>query len=60
MITLAESLAWLGTEDCPCLHRYGRGPILYGIPMMDGWIRTSTDPRCPHHGDDRPEPVAPR
>ena len=42
-------LAYLSTQDCPCPYEYKNLGKLYGISMGKGWVRTGTDPHCPHH-----------
>lgn len=49
--SLAANFRWLHTEGCTCSHMHGSYGRLYGISMGNGWIRTTTDPACPHHGE---------
>ncbi len=42
-------LAFLRQEDCACDFRWAGLGRLYGVSMGNGWVRTSTDPSCPHH-----------
>lgn len=58
--SLAASLAWLKTPDCPCPHDWKSYGTLDRISMGMGWVRMRTDPACPHHGESRPEPRPPR
>jgi hypothetical protein len=46
-------MAWLGTTDCPCDHRWNNArATLHGMWMRNGWERTTTEAGCPHHGTD--------
>lgn len=39
-----------GNVPCKCEHAsVGMGRI-QGIDMGKGWVRTTTNPHCPHHG----------
>lgn len=44
-------LEYLGTPDCPCPTEYASLGILHGVSMGKGWVRVSTDPVCPYHGE---------
>jgi hypothetical protein len=46
-------LAFLGTPDCPCPTEWKSLGVLYGVSFGKGWVRMSTDPRCPHHAEAR-------
>jgi hypothetical protein len=51
--SLEERMKWLypdPTQPCICDHEYKGLGILYGVSMGKGWVRTSTDPHCLHHG----------
>ncbi len=47
---LAKFLAWLGTPDCRCDSEWRSLGVLHGVSMGRGWVRMTTDPQCPHHG----------
>lgn len=42
--------ARLGITGCTCPSAYKSLGRLYGISMGMGWVRLTTDPKCPHHG----------
>lgn len=44
---------------CTCPWEWGSYGVLYGVHCGYGWLRKSTDPACPHHGDRRPPPKDP-
>lgn len=48
---LTRWLVWLGMPECTCPTEWRALGVLHGVSMGKGWIRMSTDPRCPHHGD---------
>jgi len=50
---LADWLAWLQSQgQLPCSgcrwewQSFGK---IHGIPLGDGWVRITTDPRCQEH-----------
>lgn len=43
---------FLGITGCTCPTEYRGLGILHGVSMGKGWVRMSTDPACPHHGED--------
>lgn len=48
---LNDWLLFLGTGNCTCAYRWlGSYGLLYGQSMGPGWVRTTTEPGCPHHG----------
>jgi len=56
---LERELDWLYGKDgvyplkgvpCRCLHDYKSLGTLHGMNMGKGWVRVTTDPKCPHHG----------
>jgi GTP cyclohydrolase FolE2 len=46
---LAKWLDWVGLTTCPCTMKWARAGRLHGVDMGNEWVRTSTDPTCPHH-----------
>ena len=58
METLEHHMEWLygehgvypGNQRCLCEHAYQGLGVLYGVSMGKGWVRTTTDAACPHHG----------
>lgn len=48
--SLADWRRWLQIEDCPCQLEWRSLGRLHGVSMGMGWVRTSTEPECPHHG----------
>lgn len=42
---------WVTPADVGCTCPYDYRPLgrLYGISMGKDWLRTSTEPACPHH-----------
>lgn len=52
--TLESPLAWLYPDPKrPCLCDHGIGPgcrLFYGVNMGPTWGRTTTHPKCYHHG----------
>jgi hypothetical protein len=57
--SLRRHMAWLygpggvypGNVPCKCDHAYKSLGKLYGVTAGKGWVRTTTHPHCPHHGD---------
>ena len=37
---------------CACPWNWSAIGTLYGISLGYGWTRKTTDPKCPHHGDE--------
>lgn len=51
--SLARWLDWLYAKSgkpCRCEHAYKNLGRLYGVSMGKGWVRTTTNPQCAHHG----------
>ena len=51
--SLEAHLAWLYPDPkrpCICAHRIGPGARIYGLNMGPAWGRTTTEPKCYHHG----------
>jgi len=48
--SLTRWLTWLEIADCPCPYDWQSLGTLYRVSMGKGWVRMSTDPKCPHHG----------
>lgn len=42
---------FLGVVGCTCPWRWGSPGRLYGVSMMEGWLRVKTDPSCEHHAE---------
>lgn len=49
----------LNIRDCTCPTEYKSLGRLYGISMGKGWVRLTTDPACPHHGQEAREDGCP-
>src|SRR5215831_4555939 len=47
---LKRRLEWLALTTCTCPQGWRSGGRLYGISMMDTWVRLRDAPDCPHHG----------
>jgi len=48
--SLADVLARHNESDCTCPHEWKCPGRLYGISMMDCWVRLWDQSDCPHHG----------
>lgn len=53
--SLVRHLAWLEISDCPCQYAWKQLGALYRVSLGKGWVRMTTDPTCPHHGDRNPK-----
>ena len=42
-----------GDDRCCCRYEWKGIGVLYDVSMGDGWVRTTTEPGCPHHGSTR-------
>jgi len=46
--------AWLGflhVPDCRCSWEWKALGTLHLVSMGKGWVRMTTNPECPHHGE---------
>jgi hypothetical protein len=44
-------LEFLKIGDCTCEFAWESLGRLYNVDMGKGWIRTTTEKECPHHGE---------